>query len=107
MPKSAVLGQINVYDVYVEHSALYGDSTVAIHFDLYDSIKSGNSFKAVSSGGSHDATVIVPGPGGLTLLVTGLVAGGVYSGWRRRRLVQPAWPAPSGELAVGQEVKNA
>jgi len=81
-PKTTT-GEINAYDVYVENSALYGDSTLAIHFDLYDSILSGNKGKSVFADHNHDGTAIVPAPPGVVLLGTGGACLAGFGWWRR------------------------
>ncbi|GAB4542954.1 MAG: hypothetical protein Tsb0010_19650 [Parvularculaceae bacterium] len=73
--------QINVYDISI--SGLGAGAFV--HFDLYDSVQSGNKARSVFAPFSHDAgNTVVPTPGSLGLLALGLIGAGAALRRRRR-----------------------
>jgi hypothetical protein len=79
------LGQINVYEITFTGA----DSSATFHFDLYDSVVSGNKARAVFAPFSHDAEVNpppVPEPASLATAGLGVILGLGYA-WRRRKRV--------------------
>ncbi len=95
IPKSPDMGQINVYDIYVDNSDLEGNS-IAIHFDVYDHVVAQHKSKTVVS--ADGATAIVPAPAGATLFGVGLAGLAGYR-WLRRRPGDRAGGAAGGEAA--------
>jgi hypothetical protein len=85
--------QINVYDVVVELKSLTAPP-IELHFDLYNSVQSGNQAKFAPF--SHDAggdlpTTFTPEPASFALMLIGVTGCGAFAA-RRKRGRRPAEP---------------